>query len=113
MLTREILKRLNERGVSIKVDGDDLVLSPATGVPQDLVTAIRENKTSLLMYLTNDQDSESFEPWALREWRRVSIPEWRRILAETLDDGDKKREEYARWMLRDILLDPEYQEPKS
>ena len=57
------------------------------------------------------QIAEGFEPWALWEWRRVSIPDWRRILTESIHNGDVRREEYARWMLRDILLDPEYEEP--
>ena len=47
MLTQEILKRLKEKGVSITVDGTDLVLSPATGVTHDLLISIRENKESL------------------------------------------------------------------
>ena len=50
------------------------------------------------------------QPWMLWEWRRLSIPEWRRILGESIEDEDRKREEYARWMLREILLDPEYDE---
>ncbi len=45
----------------------------------------------------------------LWEWRRVSIPEWRRILQFSVDQGDSSREKYARWMLREILLDPEYE----
>ena len=110
MLTQEILKRLTERGVSIKVDGDDLVLSPATDVPQDLVRVIRENKASLLLHLAHDHGREAFEPWVLWEWRRVSIPEWRHILGESVEAGDVRREGYARWMLREVLLDPEYQE---
>ena len=48
------------------------------------------------------------EPWMLWEWRRVSIPKWRCILHESIDQGDGRREEYARWMLEEILLDPEY-----
>ena len=55
---------------------------------------------------------EEIEPWMLWEWRRISIPQWRRILQESLCQGDSWREEYARWMLREILLDPEYQEPE-
>ena len=51
---------------------------------------------------------EGLEPWMLWEWRRVSIPEWRRILQESHRQGDSHREEYARWMLKEILLDPEY-----
>jgi hypothetical protein len=57
--------------------------------------------------------NEGLEPWMLWEWRRVSLPEWRRILREGVDHGDRRREEYARWMLREILLDPDYEEPQS
>mgnify|MGYP001404698946 CR=1 FL=1 len=52
-----------------------------------------------------------FEPWVLREWRRLSIPDWRRILEKSITANDTAREAYARWMLRDILYDPSYQEP--
>ena len=53
---------------------------------------------------------EGLEPWILWEWRRISIPEWQRILHESKQKGDIQREGYARWMLRDILLDPELEE---
>jgi hypothetical protein len=56
---------------------------------------------------------EGLEPLMLWEWRRVSIPEWRRILRESIGQEDTRREQYARWMLREILLDPEYEEPQS
>ncbi len=55
---------------------------------------------------------EAFEPWVLWEWRRVSIPDWQRILRKSVEGGDTRREHYARWMLRDVLLDPEYEEGK-
>lgn len=42
------------------------------------------------------------------EWRRVAIPAWRKVLQEAIRRGEKKREEYARWMLKDVLRDPEY-----
>ncbi len=56
-------------------------------------------------------DEEGLETWMLWEWRRVSIPEWRRILQISLDQDDSRREAYARWMLREVLLDPDYCEP--
>ena len=52
-------------------------------------------------------------PWMLWEWRRVSIPQWKHILSESISKNDKHREEYARWMLQDILLDPDYEDPTS
>ena len=56
---------------------------------------------------------EGIEPWMLWEWRRVSIPEWRRILRECIESRDGRREEYARWMLREVLLDPDYSDVVS
>ena len=53
---------------------------------------------------------EGIEPWILWEWRRASIPVWRTILEESVFKGDSNREEYARWMLMEILLDPDYEE---
>lgn len=42
----------------------------------------------------------------LKEWHRVSVPQWQCILQESIDSGCKIREEYARWMLREVLEDP-------
>ena len=53
------------------------------------------------------------EPLMLWHWRRASIPEWQRILRDSVAQGDTRREEYARWMLREILLDPDYEEGQS
>ena len=33
---------------------------------------------------------EGMEPWMLWEWRRVSIPDWRRILKESTEKGDTR-----------------------
>lgn len=50
------------------------------------------------------------ECWFLEEWRKVSLPEWRRILKESIEARNTKREEYARYMLHEILEDPKYRE---
>ena len=47
------------------------------------------------------------------QWRGVSIPSWRGILVESQEQGDDRREKYARWMLRDVLEDPGYTEDKG
>ena len=57
---------------------------------------------------TGHSDAEAFEPWMLREWRRISIPDWRRILQDSIAQSDDRREAYARWMLTEVLLDFEY-----
>jgi len=48
----------------------------------------------------------------MEEWRRTSIPAWRGKLKAAMKEGRKGDEEYARWMLREVLLDPEHQEPE-
>ncbi len=56
------------------------------------------------------QGSNTLNPWILWEWRRSSIPKWQDALNEAIRNGDKAREDYARWMLKDVLLDPDYLE---
>lgn len=63
---------------------------------------------SLFDHAGREPIGEGAEPWMLWEWRRISIPEWRRVLAESIEQGTTHREDYARWMLRDVLLDPDY-----
>ncbi len=48
----------------------------------------------------------------LEIWRRISIPEWRKILRVSIETNDTSREEYARSMLKEVLHDPEYKEPQ-
>jgi hypothetical protein len=36
----------------------------------------------------------------LNRWRETNIPAWQRILKESIESGDKIREQYARDMLK-------------
>jgi len=36
-------------------------------------------------------------------WRLDSIPQWQRILRDSIEEDDLKRKAYAEWMLRDVL----------
>jgi hypothetical protein len=47
----------------------------------------------------------------MERWRQLAIPCWLRVLAESLAAADARRADYARWMLRVVLADPEHQEP--
>ena len=66
-----------------------------------------------LMAGREPEPDDAFEPWMLREWRRVSTPEWREILNDSIERGELRREEYARWMLREVLLDLDYDDSSS
>lgn len=39
----------------------------------------------------------------LSEWYKISIPTWQKILKESIEAGDKEREKYALWMLKEVL----------
>jgi hypothetical protein len=41
----------------------------------------------------------------IEEWKRLSIPCWRRRLREARETGDKNLEEYALRMLRDFKVE--------
>ena len=49
----------------------------------------------------------------LEEWRVAAIPDWKDRLERATWSGDSAMVKRSRWMLRDILLDPEYREGQS
>ncbi len=106
-----ILEHLRHLGVTITARGDRIRLEPGSRITPDLLATLRELKPQVLAELDKERQ-DSFRCWILEEWRRVSIPQWRRILRESMEQADSRREDYARWMLREILLDPEYEEPE-
>ena len=111
MELQTILDRLQQLGISLTIAGDRIQYRPASRMPPDLAEALRGHKTELLQTLKQRQTPKpDFSYWVLEEWRRVSIPAWRRILQDSIERTDPKREEYARWMLREVLQDPEYEE---
>ena len=92
-------------GAKFEISGDRIKVAAPRPLPSILMEKLRERKPDVLEFLQLE-----FEPWALREWRRVSIPEWREILAKSVDANESRREDYARWMLREVLLDAQYEE---
>lgn len=43
------------------------------------------------------------DDWYLRRWVEIAIPAWRKVLKESIEAGDKKREAYARNLLVNVL----------
>ena len=64
----------------------------------------------LEMVVQEPSNNDGFVPWMLWEWRRVSVPEWRKTLKDSIVAGNRARADYARWMLREVLFDPEYED---
>ena len=50
----ELLEQLKTCGVSVRVDGDELVLRPASKVPSDLLVQVKEHKPKILAHLRRD-----------------------------------------------------------
>ena len=48
----------------------------------------------------------------LDAWRTTAIPFWQDRLMRATKSGDLDAVRKARWMLREILIDPEYEEPQ-
>jgi len=51
------------------------------------------------------RDRTAFDQYHFEEWRRVSIPDWKRILAESVEKKDTRRIEAAQKMLKELLED--------
>ena len=84
-------------------------LSPAYNLPTWQPEHIGQVRRFLLEYLPQGE-APDVDP-VLEEWRRTSIPVWQKRLQEAITDGCTSDEEYALWMLTDVLLDPEHQRP--
>lgn len=104
-----LLERCRTLGATLTPLRDRLRIHAPQPLPDDVVTDLREAKAQVLTELKWQLAKEA-KYWFLEEWRKSSLPEWRRILKESIEVRNTKREAYARWMLREILEDPEYRE---
>ena len=108
MNTLEIIDLCKKLGaVLIPINSNKLKIEADEPLSSELITALTKEKSKVIIELRR-QLREEAECWMLAEWRKISIPDWRRILKESISKGDKKREAYARWMLQDVLKDPDY-----
>ena len=97
-----LLEEARAAGLVVRSEGDNLVIrGPRDAEP--LALSLIEHKAEVFPLM-------GFVPWMLQEWRRVSIPDWRHILSVSVGQGDTHRADYARWMLKEILLDPDYED---
>lgn len=101
-----ILDRLQEAGISVSVDGDDLVLNPGSKVPSDLLENIRLNKPQIMDALRQSKPAVVSAPsaWHANEVARRVIEEgtclfWSDLFGETiafvLDDSYRDQVPYG------------------
>jgi hypothetical protein len=105
-----LLEECQALGARFEVVGDTVKVRAREPLPQPLLDALRAVKPQLKARIQAKYWAGS---WILDEWRRISIPDWRRILMESIEKKKEEREKYARWMLREVLEDPEYREPEQ
>jgi hypothetical protein len=104
-----LIKKCRELGATFIPSEDRLDVEAPQPLPDEVVRELIEAKAQIMAQLSWERRHD-YQCWALEEWRRVSMPDWRKILKESVDARDIRREEYARWMLREVLFDPQYQE---
>ena len=103
-----LLKLCRSFGATSTLLGDHLKIP----LPNDLVLELRQAKCQIVTKL-RQQSRKTCDCWVLDQWRRVSIPDWHRILEESIKAKDKSRQKYARWILKEVLEDPDYKEIKD
>ncbi len=97
-----LIERCRVLGATLIPCQDRLRVEAPQPLPEDMVDELREAKNEILAELQR-QPRDQAGNWMLEEWRRTAIPAWRRILKESIQSGDTKRETYARWMLNEVL----------
>jgi hypothetical protein len=104
-----ILKNVQQLGVTLTLVGNKIRYTPKSQITSELLEELKEHRSEILSKLRQEQNT-TVQCWILEEWRQTSLPSWRRILKESVEQNNKNREEYARWMLKEVLEDPEYKE---
>lgn len=107
-----LVRECRSLGVSVTLVDGQVRLRAKSRPPDDLISALREQKTDVIAFLAREQSGGS-ACWVLDEWRRLSIPQWRRILKLSTQREDEDRAEYARWMLSEVLQDTDFKEQEQ
>ena len=106
---RELLQKCRELGATFTPSNDRVKIKAPLPLPDDLVSELKKAKPQILKELFYERRDQA-NYWLLEEWRRLSIPEWRKKLRKSIELKSPSNEKYARWMLKDVLEDPEYKE---
>jgi len=106
-----LVRECRSKGVTLTLVAGRVRLRAKKPLSGDLMSALRDRKQEVIALLSKEQETDS-GCWVLDEWRRVSIPDWRRILQKSIAQGNNRRADYARWMLLEVLEDPDFKDPK-
>jgi hypothetical protein len=104
-----LLEKCRSFGATFVPMNDRFKVQAPAPLPDELITELKRAKSEIIAELRHESKIRG-DCWLLEEWRRVSLPEWRKILQESIESNNINREQYARWMLREVLQDSEYVE---
>lgn len=104
-----LIDKCRSLGATFTTVGGSIKVQAPEPLPDNLIVALRQAKPQILVQLKQEINNQA-ECWMLEEWRKTSLPSWRRVLKVSIDAGNSNREAYARYMLREVLDDPEYKE---
>jgi len=103
----ELLDKARKRGIVLEPDGDWLFYRGPTGaMTPELRDALTQHKVGIINHILGQRASSNVEVKPPRHmldiWIEVAIPEWERILRESIANGDKSRAAYACGLLRQL-----------
>jgi hypothetical protein len=105
-----LIRQAKEYGARFILEKDTIRVRAPEPIPDYIFNELRSHKVEVRNYLEEIESRLKPGDKLIDEWRRISLPEWRTILQESIETNNTSREEYARWMLREVLEDPEYKE---
>jgi len=110
--TQSLIRKCQDLGATLILKNNGVRVEAPKPLPDEFIYELRQSKKEIMAVLKKNHRQEA-DNWILEEWRKTSLPQWRRILKESIENKTKRREEYARWMLKEILQDPEYREEEE
>ena len=103
----ELLDEARKRGIVLEPDGEWLVYrGPKGAMTPDLKDALTPRKVDIINHILNQGSSTGAAERPPRHmldiWVEAAIPEWERILRESIAIGDKSRAAYAHGIVRQL-----------
>jgi len=103
----ELLDEARSRGIALEPDGDWLVYrGPKGAMTPDFMNALSQCKVDIINHILSQGSSTKLAERPPRHmldiWVEAAIPEWKRILRESIANGSKSRAAYARGLLRQL-----------
>jgi len=107
MTPHEVMDEARKLGIVLEPDGDGLVYrGPKGAMTPELKDSLTRYKGEIINHILSQGLFTNVDQEPPRHmldiWIEAAIPEWERILRESIAIGDKSRADYARGLLRQL-----------